>query len=319
MSYLGSWKIDDTLTFTVVTHTPATGAVTDADAVPDYRVYEDETGVAILTGSLAKLDDANTTGHYSEQVTLSAANGLEKGKSYNIYINATVGGIEGATVKSFQMEAEVDANVVSDKTGYGLANDAITAAKYDESTAFPVKSDDSGATQIARTGADGDTLETLSDQVDLQATLSINTEARLAELDAGNLPTDIAAIPTTAMRGTDNAALASVCTESRLAELDAANLPAIIDAIKVVTDLLADSATTLVSAAAAAGTLSTTQMTTNLTEVTNDHYNGRIIIWTSGVLQNQATDITDYDGGSKLLTYTQTTEAPGNGDTFVIV
>jgi len=35
----------------------------------------------------------------------------------------------------------------------------------------------------------------------------------------------IAAIPTTAMRGTDSAALASVCTEARLAELAAANLP----------------------------------------------------------------------------------------------
>lgn len=38
------------------------------------------------------------------------------------------------------------------------------------------------------------------------ALASICTEARLAELDAANLPTDIAAIPTTAMRGTDNAA-----------------------------------------------------------------------------------------------------------------
>jgi hypothetical protein len=43
---------------------------------------------------------------------------------------------------------------------------AVTDAKYDESTAFPIKSADSGATQIARTGADSDTLETLSDQVD---------------------------------------------------------------------------------------------------------------------------------------------------------
>ena len=33
------------------------------------------------------------------------------------------------------------------------------------------------------------------------------------------------------MRGTDNAALASVCTEARLAELAAANLPTDIDAI----------------------------------------------------------------------------------------
>lgn len=47
-----------------------------------------------------------------------------------------------------------------------LADDAITSAKYDEITAFPVESVDSGNSQIARTGADTDTLETLSDQMD---------------------------------------------------------------------------------------------------------------------------------------------------------
>lgn len=59
--------------------------------------------------------------------------------------------------------------------GVTLADDAITAAKFDESTAFPVKSADTGATQIARVGADSDTLETLSDQIDsaaLEATLT---------------------------------------------------------------------------------------------------------------------------------------------------
>jgi len=46
-----------------------------------------------------------------------------------------------------------------------LAADAITASTYDESTAFPIKSADTGSTQIARTGADGDTLESLSDEI----------------------------------------------------------------------------------------------------------------------------------------------------------
>ena len=47
-----------------------------------------------------------------------------------------------------------------------LADDAITSAKFDETTAFPLKSADTGSTAVARTGADGDTLETLSDQID---------------------------------------------------------------------------------------------------------------------------------------------------------
>lgn len=47
-----------------------------------------------------------------------------------------------------------------------LANDTITSAKFDESTAYPLKSADTGSTAVARTGADSDTLKTLSDQMD---------------------------------------------------------------------------------------------------------------------------------------------------------
>lgn len=96
------------------------------------------------------------------------------------------------------------------------------------------------------------------------------------------------------------------------------NVSAINDDNEAALDLAA-SAATIVRATAQTGTLSTTQMTTNLSESTDDHYNGRIIIWTSGVLADQATNITDYAGSTGLLTFTAVTEAPGNGDTFVIV
>lgn len=82
---------------------------------------------------------------------------------------------------------------------------------------------------------------------------------------------------------------------------------------------LALSAATIVNGAATATTLSTTQMSTNLTNATNDHYKGRVLIWTSGTLQNQAAAITAYNGTSKTLTFTTTTGAPSNGDTFIIV
>lgn len=79
------------------------------------------------------------------------------------------------------------------------------------------------------------------------------------------------------------------------------------------------SARGIVNALAVTGTLSTTQMTTDLTEATSDHYIGRIIVWITGALAGQATDITGYTGSTKLLTFTETTEAPANGDQFVIV
>lgn len=99
----GPWFVDDVLTFTVVTHRFDTGALTDADAVPAYRIYEDETGTAILTGNMAKLDDAGTTGFYSEQITLSAANGFEVGKSYNVYVTAAVNSVTGGDQGGFKV------------------------------------------------------------------------------------------------------------------------------------------------------------------------------------------------------------------------
>lgn len=123
MAYYGSWKIDDLLTFGANTHRFDTGAATDADSVPSYRVYEDETSTPILTGNMALLDSSNTAGFYSEQITLSAANGFEKGKSYTVYIQATVNSVTGATHHNFQIEAEVDANLVSN-----LGANVITAA-----------------------------------------------------------------------------------------------------------------------------------------------------------------------------------------------
>lgn len=108
MSYLGSWKIDDFLTFYANTHMASTGAQTDADAVPTYRVYEDETTAPILTGSMALLDAVNTDGFYSEQIQLTAANGFEKGKSYSIRVQATVSTVVAAKVLTLQIEAEVN-------------------------------------------------------------------------------------------------------------------------------------------------------------------------------------------------------------------
>lgn len=106
--YIGSYEIDDLCTFYANTHTPATGAAVDADAVPAYRVYEDETGTPILTGSMALLDDANTVGFYSEQITLSAANGFEAGKSYAIRKTLVVGGVTGVDLDKLQIGAKVD-------------------------------------------------------------------------------------------------------------------------------------------------------------------------------------------------------------------
>jgi len=169
---------------------------------------------------------------------------------------------------------------------------------------------------------------------------------------------DVAGLDGAAMRGTESAALASVCTEGRLAELDAANLPAdvdailvdtaelqtdwanggrldlLLDAIKVITDALGATAAARLALSAGQIIPATVDTVTNthtptttefqaddITEATADHYNGRIVLFTSGALAGQATDITDYAavGGIGQFTVTAMTEAPANDDTFIIV
>ncbi len=67
------------------------------------------------------------------------------------------------------------------------------------------------------------------------------------------------------------------------------------------------------------GTLSTTQMTTDLTETTDEHYKNHALYFLSGNLAGQVVFVTDYNGTSKLLTFTQATEAPANNDEFVLL
>lgn len=100
-----------------------------------------------------------------------------------------------------------------------------------------------------------------------------------------------------------------------------------VDAIKVITDALTAAGATklaasmlgLVSTAVNDASATTTSFVTDLTEATDDHYNGGVIVFTSGALAGQRTDITDYNGTTKAVTVTALTEAPGDNDTFVIV
>ena len=97
------------IVFSITSHDPDTGVLTDADAVPDYWIYEDETAVSINANTpnadvMAKLDDAHTTGFYTEKVTCSTANGYEIGKTYTVYIEATVDSDKGGISFAFKVK-----------------------------------------------------------------------------------------------------------------------------------------------------------------------------------------------------------------------
>jgi hypothetical protein len=132
--YCGSWKIDDILYHKIQTSSVTTGAATDADAAPTWGMYEDSTATPVTTGSYSTLNAQ--AGFYTAAMTLAAAIGYEKGKTYSIRYQATVGGVIGADVDMFQIEAEVDANTVSGSAPAGfltagaITDGAFSAAKF---------------------------------------------------------------------------------------------------------------------------------------------------------------------------------------------
>lgn len=91
------------MVFSICSHDPDTGILTDADAAPTYQLYENESGASILSGPMAKLDDANTTGFYTELIACTSGNGFENYKTYTVYITATVGGDEGGICYAFKV------------------------------------------------------------------------------------------------------------------------------------------------------------------------------------------------------------------------
>lgn len=231
-------------------------------------------------------------------------------------MDANVGAVSGDATAADNLEADYDG------TGYNKANSTIGTV----------------TTNTDMRGTDGaNTTTPLS---------AAGTRTALGMASA-NLDTQLAALPTTAEVNAEvDTALADYDAPTK-AELDAGfaglNDPTAaeivnewetqsqadptgfhvnlmeINSLSAPAVRLALSAGQIVVGAAETGTLSTTQMTSDLTEATDDHYIGRTILWTSGALVNQATDITDYEGTNGLLTFTATTEAPSNGDAFIII
>jgi hypothetical protein len=121
--------LGENLTFTITTHDPDTGVLTDADFAPTYRVYEDETAAALLNGTMTILDNVNTTGFYSELIACTAANGFEHNRSYNIYIEATVDGDTGGISYGFRAYSPLTAAQVANALlGHAVITTALRTA-----------------------------------------------------------------------------------------------------------------------------------------------------------------------------------------------
>ena len=128
-----------------------------------------------IGGSIAEQGN----GQYEYTLSQGDTNGDEIG-----YLFVNAGAIPVSITITTETKKMADLNDLAAGAEMDLIDDGITASKYDESTAFPVAAADTGASQIARVGADGDTLESLSDEIAaLPTDADVNAQCDLALTD----------------------------------------------------------------------------------------------------------------------------------------
>lgn len=182
------------------------------------------------------------------------------------------------------------------------AADALTA--YDPPTRTELTTDTNSVLTILGTPADTDlatdiaTIDTNVDDIEIDTGTTLQAEVDGIQADTEDIQIRLPAALVSGKMDSDTTAISGSTTAA--------------DTFESMMDV------TVIEGAATATTLTTTTMSTDLTEATDDHYIGLILTWTSGVLAGQSTDVTDYNGTTKLLTFTAVTEAPSNGDTFVL-
>lgn len=246
--------------------------------------------------------------------------------------NTTVPDAAGTAPTAVEIQAEMEENAASilDTLRDDLADGGRLDLLIDGIKAVTDALPDAGAlSDLAAILTDTNELQTDNIPGTL-ATIAgyLDTEIAAIKAVTDNLP-DAGALTTI---GTDTARLTAVRAAVLTDWIDGGRLDLLLDAIKVIADALTAAAATKL--ALSAGTIVTgtvswdnTNATTtvfysdDITEATADHFNGRIVIFTSGALQYQASDISDYElaSGEGKFTITALTEAPADNSTFIIV
>jgi hypothetical protein len=85
--------IDEVVHFTVTTRDPATGGESDATGDVVFNIYEEATDTPIAGSPITMTKRTSLTGRYRGTFTMSAANGFEAGKFYDVIVSGTVVGV----------------------------------------------------------------------------------------------------------------------------------------------------------------------------------------------------------------------------------
>jgi hypothetical protein len=94
--------IGKNLTFTIYTHA-ADRPEANADELPTFRVYAATADIPLLTGTLDRIDAANTVGFYGATIACTTANGFVVDENYTVKVRAVVDTDPGGISYTFRV------------------------------------------------------------------------------------------------------------------------------------------------------------------------------------------------------------------------
>jgi len=219
-----------------------------------------------------------------------------------------------------EYDTQLDATISSRQADWG----AVPQTKTNIDTVALRVDQSLSTTESNIRGADNDTLKTISDQLDAVQSDLDNPDQYKADVSALALEATLSSHDSDIKGRLDNATygLSALNTDldttlTRIGDPSG-------DSLTSLTAKLGDPKGALGSLIQAASTTTGTPTVnffdTNLTEATDDHYVGNVILFTSGDLAGQSSIIVDYDGTTKEITVDPAfIEAPASGDSFVIL
>lgn len=238
------FAIESTIDFKFTSRNTS-GVPTTLSGTPAVEIYEDNSITQITAGITLTADFDSVTGLNNLRVAATAANGYSTNKSYAAVISAgTVGGtsVVGEVIAQFTLQKAYMRGTDNASLASNMGTIGTAAATGDPT---------SGKTAMAYIKQLVNILAGTAGIATFPAEAAPANGVNFAKV-LNAIYNDVTGINGSAMRGTDNAALASVCTAGRLAELDAGNLPLDIAAVKSDTAaVLADTGTDGVAIAAA--------------------------------------------------------------------
>lgn len=333
--YHGDIRLGESL-YLKFTTVNTSGVPTTLAGTPAVSAYPDDSLTQLTAGITLTVDFDGVTGLNHLTIVATSGNGYATATDYELVITTgTVGGssVVGYVVGSFSIEnrsalmpttaartldvaatgeAGVDfSNINGTLDAAEIGTGAITAAKF-AAGAIDAAAIANGAIDAATFAAGAiDSAAIATGAIDADAIAAGAITA--AKFAAGAI--DAAAIAADAIGASELAADAvaeiadAVWDEALSGHTTLATFGQVLNALGMRTGEVNDVAAT-----------TTVFVVDGFTEATNDHFNGSIIVFTSGALTGQARTINDYTGATQTITLGEAlTDAPANNDDFVII